>query len=127
MYLSLGPYSSPSQSRVVLPNGAVRSAEVMDTAEKRAAGMQFRNGFPPNTVMLFAHPTPGNFRYHMKNVRSGLDLMSLDSAGRVIKIQSVRPGTDGYGSGANCQFMIEAPCGFASTNNLKIGDLIRLA
>jgi uncharacterized membrane protein (UPF0127 family) len=127
MYLSLGPYFSPSQSRVVLPNGAVLSAEVMDTAEKRAAGMQFRNGFPPNTVMLFAHPTPGNFRYHMKNVHSDLDLVSLDSAGRVIKIQSARPGTGGYGSGANCQFVIEAQRGFASRNKLKIGDQIRLA
>ena len=81
MYLSLGPYSSPSRSRVVLPNGGVLSAEVMDTPAKRAAGMQFRNGFPPHTVMLFVHPTPGNFRYHMRNVGLPLDLVSLDQRG----------------------------------------------
>lgn len=126
MYLSLGPYSSPSRSRVQLPNGAVLSAEVMDTPEKRAAGMQFRNGFPPNTVMLFVHPRPGNFQYHMRNVRSSLDLLSLNSAGRIIKILSARPGGDGYESGANSSHMLEGPAGFASRNNLKIGDRIRL-
>ena len=126
MYLSLGPYSSPSRSRVQLPNGAVLSAEVMDTPEKRAAGMQFRNGFPKNTVMLFVHPTPGNFRYHMRNVGLPLDLVSLDSAGRVIRIQSGLPGNTGYESGAGSRHMIEAGSGFASRNNLKIGDRIRL-
>ena len=127
MYLSLGPCLSPSLSRVVLPNGGVLSAEVMDTPEKRAAGMQFRNRFPPNTVMLFVHPTPGNFRYHMRNVKIPLDILWLDSMGRLQQFLLCRPGATSCGGFvANTASVIEAPAGFASANNLKIGDRIRL-
>ena len=125
MYLSLGPYSSPSRSRVVLPNGGVLSAEVMDTPAKRAAGMQFRNGFPPHTVMLFVHPTPGNFRYHMKNVTHPLDLLWLNSQ-RVVELQTGAFGPGSFGGHVKATHVLEAPSGFVSANNLKIGDRIRL-
>jgi uncharacterized protein len=126
MYLSLGPYSSPSRSRVQLPNGAVLSAEVMDTPEKRAAGMQFRNGFPKNTVMLFVHPTPGNFRYHMRNVKIPLQFLFLDSTGRITSVRGGTPGqTSVIESPNSAAFAIEAPSGFVSANNLKIGDQIQ--
>ena len=123
MYLSLGACLSPSLSRVVLPNGGVLSAEVMDTPEKRAAGMQFRNGFPPNTVMLFV---PGLPNFHMHNVSMPLDVIHLDRYGRIAAIQTAKPGSGSQRSNGVSSSAIEAPVGWASANNLKIGDRIRL-
>lgn len=115
-----------SMLSVELPNGRRLKAEVMATPAERAAGMQFRAGFEPETVMLFVHPTEGRYTYHMTNVGFPLDLMFIDWMGRLIGIQSTHPGGTGYGGNSIHRFAIEAPAGFVSENNLKMGDRIRL-
>lgn len=126
MYLSSSSVQSPDSprwSQVHLPNGSTVAAEVMRTPAERAAGMQLRNRFPKDTVMLFVHPTEGRYTYHMRNVRIPLDILSINSAGVVNGLETLSLGPNLFH--ANGQCVIEASAGFASANNLKIGDLIR--
>ena len=111
--------------QVSLPNGLTIAAEVMSTPAERAAGMQFRNGFEPGTVMLFVHPTEGRHTYHMGNMGFPLDAVLLDQMGLIIEVQHGIPG--GRFGKVNHSALIEAPYGFASANNLKVGDRIRLS
>jgi uncharacterized membrane protein (UPF0127 family) len=125
MYLSASASSSSFGSRLRLPSGRVVSAEVMRTPAELATGMQFRNGFPPSTVMLFLHPTAAAHRYHMRNVRIPLDLILMNSDGRVSGVTSLNL-SDGNAITPRHSMAIEAPAGWARANNLKLGDLIRL-
>ena len=126
MYLSSSSVQSPDSprwSQVHLPNGSTVAAEVMRTPAERAAGMQLRNRFPKDTVMLFVHPTEGRYTYHMTNVGFPLEILFFRSDLRLASVQHAQPGHGSYAG--NGKVVIEAPSGFASENNLKIGDLIR--
>ena len=119
-------WSSGSYAQIVLPNGKVYAARIMATPAERARGMQFEAGFPPETVMLFVHPNPGRRSYHMRNVPIPLDISWVDSAGAITEQASAVPGTRLYGGRARSAFVIEASAGFASANNLKVGDRLQI-
>jgi uncharacterized membrane protein (UPF0127 family) len=127
MYLpvagSSSAFSSSSFLRMVLPNGNAVVAQLMSTPAERAAGQQFRS---EPAMMLFVHPKPGPYQYHMKNVRFPLDFVWCDSNGIVQRISTESPGRTSVDGNTISQYVIEAPSGFASQNNLKIGDQIRL-
>ncbi len=130
MYFSA--LSSPSLLRgsstlsVELPNGRRLKAEVMTTSAERSAGMQFRTGFEPETVMLFVHPTEGRYTYHMTNVGFPLEILFFRSGGKLVSVEHAAPGRGSYGGSVKHRLAIEAPSGFVSANNLKMGDRIRL-
>jgi uncharacterized membrane protein (UPF0127 family) len=127
MYLR-SPFSSLSGSQsytrsVKFSNGATVPVEVMDTPELRATGMQFRTSM--DRPMLFVFPDEAKRSYHMRNVRMPLDLILMNSGGRVLSMHSMMPSQIQTGGSLLHSQAIEAPAGWAQANNLKIGDVIR--
>jgi uncharacterized membrane protein (UPF0127 family) len=124
MYLSAPSsawaFYSPRTSLLHLPNGTAVAAQLMSTPAERAAGQQFRS---EPSVMLFLHPTAGRYTYHMINVGFPLELLFLGSAGTLASVQHAQPGRNFYTGFAKA--VLEAPSGFVSANNLKVGDVIR--
>jgi uncharacterized membrane protein (UPF0127 family) len=126
MYLSAplsgSAFFSPRTSFLHLPNGTAVAAQLMSTPAERAAGQQFRS---EPSVMLFLHPRPGRYQYHMKNVHFPLDMLSLDSTGAIARLKRMTPGPNSYDSSADCLAVIEAPAGFVLQNSLTMGRRIR--
>ena len=124
MYLSVPLSPSASGQVLKLPNGRGVSVEVMDTPELCAMGMQFRASM--DRPMLFVFPNEAKRSYHMRNVRMPLDLILMNSDGRVSGIASLIPNGQAHiGSLPVHSRSIEAPAGWARANNLKIGDVIQ--
>ena len=126
MYLR-SPFSSLSGSQsytrsVKFSNGATVPVEVMDTPELRATGMQFRTSM--DRPMLFVFPDEAKRSYHMRNVRMPLDLILMNSGGRVSEMTTM-PMSLGFSPATKHTAAIEAPAGGALQNNLKIGDQIQ--
>ena len=126
MYLR-SPFSSLSGSQsytrsVKFSNGATVPVEVMDTPELRATGMQFRTSM--DRPMLFVFPDEAKRSYHMRNVRMPLDLILMNSGGRVSEMTTM-PMSLGFSPATKHTAAIEAPAGWALQNNLKIGDQIQ--
>lgn len=128
MYLTIPSSRSRSCWRsgpcVRLPNGTVYSAEILRTPDELARGMEGRKGFTPGWVMLFVHPKPGFYQYHMAAMTFPLDMVWLDQLGKVLEIHTAQPRSGPRGGRRRSSFIIEANAGWAQANKLKMGDRI---
>ena len=104
--------------RIVLPDGTVIRAETMLHAIDMTKGMMFRESLPDGRGMLFVHPEPGNYPYWMFQVKIPLDLVWMDTSGRVTEIVENAPPCNRtasdcptYGGNARSHFVLEITVG----------------
>jgi uncharacterized protein len=118
--------------------GVIFNLELALNPEQRAEGLMGRDKIADDGGMLFVFPGekpyPTELSFWMKNCLVPIDLLFLDSAGKIIAIHEMEPPDSDtpdnqlsvYQSGAPAQFAIEIKGGLASELDLQVGDLIEL-
>jgi hypothetical protein len=100
------------------------AVEIADTDSARARGLMQRTRMPDRSGMLFVFPVEQPQSFWMANTPIYLDLMFLDSAGRIVSIaRSARPlSTEPVPSGLPAQYVIETEAGFVDSWGVVEGD-----
>ena len=101
--------------------------EVATTDQERALGLMYRRHLPPDAGMLFLYDTPQAAAMWMKNTPLPLDIIFIDAAGRVHRIErSTEPfSTAPISSEGDVVGVLELNAGRADAIGLKPGDRVR--
>ncbi|MEM0365200.1 MAG: DUF192 domain-containing protein [Candidatus Nitrosocaldus sp.] len=117
-------------------DGIMLEVEVADTDEKRALGLMYRDGLDEGKGMLFIFPTEGRYSFWMMNMRFNLDILWLDSSGKVVYIvedaepckgireEDIRQCT--YYPDVRAKYVLEVNSGFVREHNIGIGSTMRI-
>ena len=116
---------------VVFPSGVAYTVEVADTWEKQVKGLMFRKKLPEKGGMLFTYPKEDFYYIWMKNCYIPLDILWLDSKGRIIYIIEKAPPCNSdpcpsYGPMMKARYVIELKAGSVKKLNLKLGERISI-
>ena len=82
-----------AQPKVII-NGQAFAVELADTQAKRAIGLSNRQPLPGDRGMLFIFEEPQNLQFHMKDCYSPIDIAFIDSAGRIVNIDTMAVESD---------------------------------
>ena len=118
--------AAPSGPRVILESGGKShrvQVEVADTDAKRERGLMFRKELPEGSGMLFLFDEEREHAFWMKDTLIPLDLIFVDSSGRVTGIIArARPLTLEPRSGGPSRMVLEVPGGWAAAHGVRAGD-----
>jgi uncharacterized protein len=124
--LSTPACAAPSGPRVILESGGKShrvQVELADTEAKRERGLMFRKELPEGRGMLFLFDEEGEHSFWMKDTLIPLDLIFVDSSGRVTGIVArARPLTLEPRSGGPSRMVLEVPGGWAAAHGVRAGD-----
>jgi uncharacterized membrane protein (UPF0127 family) len=129
--LSSAPACAASSGpRVILESGGkshLVQVEIADTDAKRERGLMFRKDLPEGRGMLFLFDEEGEHSFWMKDTLIPLDLIFVDSSGRVTGVISrARPLTLEPRSGGPSRMVLEVPGGWAAAHGVRAGDRMRV-
>jgi uncharacterized membrane protein (UPF0127 family) len=125
------PTPAVSGPRVVMPSGAVYSVEIARTPEEKAQGLMYREGLAPRTGMIFPFEEAAPHHFWMKNTMIPLDMIWLDSSGKVVYVSANTPPCrsdpcPNYGPDVPSDIVLEIAGGLAEKEGVKPGAVIRL-
>lgn len=117
------------ESRLVLRTEKgefVFNVEVVDTPDKRAEGLMFRQSLAPDAGMLFDFKEAREVSFWMRNTFIPLDMIFIAADGTVETIHvNARPqDPTSIPSGVPVQFVLEIPGGRSVEIGLKPGDKV---
>lgn len=122
--------AAPGGPRAILESGGkslVVQVELADTPEKRERGLMFRKDLADGHGMLFLFDEEAEHSFWMKDTLIPLDLIFVDTAGRVTGIVArARPLTLEPRIGGPSRVVLEVPGGWAAANGVKVGDRMRI-
>jgi uncharacterized membrane protein (UPF0127 family) len=98
--------------------------ERVSTPEAREKGLSGRNSLPKDQGMLFVFAAPSQYCLWMKDMKFNIDIIWLDPAKKVIKIEeNVAPSTypNTFCPDKDAQYVIEVNAGVAKTTGIKLG------
>lgn len=120
---------APSGLRTVqMPIGGERfTLEVANTHASRQRGLMFRESMPRDWGMIFVFPDESRRQFWMRNTQIPLDIVYLDSAGRIVSIRQMRPFDEtGVPSDGAARYAIELNQGTAQRLNLRSGQQLEI-
>ena len=99
------------------------TVEVVDTPEKRAEGLMFRQSLAPDAGMLFDFKETREVSFWMRNTFIPLDMVFIAADGKVESIHvNARPhDPTSIPSGAPVQYVLEIPGGRSAEIGLRPG------
>ena len=106
-------------------------AEVANTPQKRSRGLMFVESLPENEGMFFIFETEDYHSFWMKNTLIPLDIVWLDREFTVADISAETPpcitaDCPTYSPDSKAIYVLELNGGWASKNNLNIGDTLSI-
>lgn len=103
------------------------NVEIADDAAEQAKGLMFREHLSASAGMLFIYDTPRHARFWMKNTLISLDMIFIDSVGRVTRIApNARPLDETPIDGGDGVLMIlEIKGGLAKALGISVGSELR--
>lgn len=101
--------------------------EVVDDDEKRQKGLMFREELDENAGMLFIFENEGNYPFWMKNTLIPLDILWMDSSGKIVDIKEADPCESDpcdviYHSGS-AKYVLEINKGLSAALGIEIGEI----
>ena len=122
--------AASSGPRAILESGGkthVVRVELADTPEKRERVLMFRKELADGHGMLFLFDEEGEHSFWMKDTLIPLDLIFVDSAGRVTGVVArARPLTLEPRIGGISRMVLEVPGGWAAEHGVRVGDRMRV-
>lgn len=109
-------------------NAKVR-VEIADDADEQAQGLMNRKKLGEKRGMLFVFPEERERSFWMKNTYIPLSIAYINSEGRIIDIQDMKPLDDeppSYVSAEPAQYALEVNKGFFDERGVKVGDEVQL-
>ena len=112
-------------------DGLQLSAEIPTTRELMAKGLAVKNELRENESMLFVYEEPSRHSFWMKDMRFPIDIMWVDSNGRIVHIEEklepcpFAPVCPSYAPNADSQYVLETVSGFAQRHNIDLGTYIK--
>ena len=101
--------------------------EVARTLPQQQKGLMQRDSMPSDHGMIFVFHDEQPQGFWMKNTRIPLDILYLDSRGRIVSIHQLRPyDLKTVPSAAPAQFAIELNKGAAAAAGVKVGDVLEI-
>lgn len=99
--------------------------KVADTPELQVIGLQQTDRLAPYEGMCFPQAEVRNVSFHMGAVQFPIDLIYVDSAGRISKIMdNVEPSTAGVWSHPRVSLVLETNGGFCRSHGIEIGSTV---
>lgn len=105
--------------------------EVADTPQEREKGLMFRKKLSIDQGMLFVFPEEAPRGFWMKNTLIPLDMLFVDSEGRIINIEEAYPEPNTsdenlkvYKSEEPAKYVIETNSSFTERRNIEEGDQV---
>ena len=118
-----------SGSQIIQIAGRTIKVSIANTPESRARGLGGAKSLAPNEGMLFVFDTEGKYQFWMKDMLFPIDILWLDSDGRVVDMrENASPYTypEVFTPNLPARHVLELPAGFARDNNVRLGDIVRL-
>ena len=103
------------------------NVELADTDAERAQGLMNREKLSRSAGMLFVYEKPRAASFWMKNTLIPLDMIFVDSSGKVTKVHSRAKPLDKttIDGGKNVTFVLEINGGLADRLGIKAGSVMR--
>ena len=125
LWLAVASATGPIE---LVVGGVTISAEVADDAAERRVGLMGRQSLPKNHGMLFVYPDQAVRSFWMKNTLIPLDMLFLDTDGKIIAIaRNTVPGSlRSIGPGVPVKAVLELNGGRSEALGIEPGDVVEL-
>lgn len=113
---------------ILSENGAHRfTVELALTHEEQARGLMHRRNLAPDAGMLFVYHVPQRAAFWMKNTLISLDMLFIDSGGRIVFIHEMAvPGSlRSIGPEVPIKAVLEIRGGRSRELGIRVGDHVR--
>jgi uncharacterized protein len=103
--------------------------EIADSPDELARGLMGRTTLGENRGMLFVFPDEELRSFWMKNTLIPLSIAYMDSDGRIVDLQDMKPLDDDpphYVSTEPAKYALEVNQGFFEERGVKVGDRAEL-
>jgi uncharacterized membrane protein (UPF0127 family) len=103
--------------------------EIADNASEHARGLMYRTTLAEDRGMLFIFEGEQTLSFTMKNTLIPLSIAFIDSEGRIVDIQEMKPLDDdppSYVSAKPAQYALEVNQGFFEEQGVEVGDRAEL-
>jgi uncharacterized membrane protein (UPF0127 family) len=103
--------------------------EIADDDAERARGLMHRTALAENRGMLFVFRREEQLSFWMKDTLIPLSIAFIDSKGRIVDIQNMKPLDDdppSYVSAEPAQYALEVNQGFFEERGVEVGDRAEL-
>ncbi len=103
------------------------SVEIADTWPEQERGLMYRTSMPEDHGMLFVFDRETTLTFWMKNTLIPLSVAFMDSKGRIVDIQNMKPRTETkHISAKPAQYALETNKGFFRRHGIRVGDRVEL-
>jgi len=129
---SSGAANAPDLRTVTIDSGAEEvevRVEIADSPDEQATGLMNRTALAEDRGMLFVFPDEEVRSFWMKNTLIPLSIAYIDSEGRIVDIQDMKPLDDEephYVSAEPARYALEVNKGFFEENGVEVGDRAEL-
>ena len=100
--------------------------ELADSGLSRVIGLRYRKHLPEDQGMLFAYTEEDDRTFVMEDTLIPLSIAFMDSGGRIVDIQDMKPQTGDYPSAKPAQYALEVNQGFFEECGVEVGDRAKL-
>lgn len=125
--------ASPTQTTAIKINGQEISLEIAKSTAQHSQGLSGRETLCPHCGMIFVFKKEGIYPFWMKDTLIPLDMIWLDSSGKIVSILTAEPEPDTpinqlkfYQNTKPARYVIELNAHRASELKLKTGDILDL-
>ena len=125
--------SAGRDARTVLiraSDGPVRvNVEIADDTDEMSRGLMGRTALAEDAGMLFVYPEERELSFWMRDTLIPLSIAFMDSEGRIVDIQDMKPLDDQpphYVSAEPARYALEVNQGFFDERGVEVGDRAKL-
>lgn len=122
------------ETRKITIDGVMLIVEIADDSEKIQKGLMFREKLPENQGMLFIFDEERKYSFWMMNMKINLDMIWLDSNGKVVHIvEDAAPCIDSahtsqctYNPDEPAKYVLEVNSGFVKKHGIDENSIMQI-
>lgn len=122
------------ETKEITINDVQLTVEIADDGEKITRGLMFRDGMPDDHGMLFIFPDERIYPFWMMNMQFNLDIIWLDSNGKVVHIvEDAEPCIDAsltslctFTPDAPAKYVLEVNSGFVRKHGVDKSSVMQI-